>query len=61
VYIIGRLVRLGSRDQQSRRRYQFRNQHGFDDRADAAFDRLWTEDALTFDELRRISDDAREG
>jgi hypothetical protein len=60
VYVIGRLVRLGGRDQQSRRRYQFRNQHGFDDRADAAFDRLWAEDALTFAQIESISDSARQ-
>jgi hypothetical protein len=59
VYSIGRLVRLGGRNQRQRRLYQFRNQHGFDDRADAAFTRLWTSDSLTFAEICDISDAAR--
>jgi hypothetical protein len=60
VYSIGRLVRLGGRNQRQRRLYQFRNQHGFDDRADSAFGRLWTADSLTYAEIREISDDARQ-
>ena len=59
VYVIGRLVRLGTRNQVQRRRYQFRNQHGFDDDADAAFDQLWNAESLTFAEIRRISTAAR--
>lgn len=59
-YLFGRLVRLGTRNQEQRRRYQFRNQHGFHDGADAAFDRLWNAESLTFDEIRRISTEARE-
>jgi len=50
-YIVGRLVRAGGRDQQQRRRYAFRVRHGFDDRADASFDRLWSSDGLTFADL----------
>jgi hypothetical protein len=60
VYSIGRLVRLGGRNQRQRRLYQFRNQHGFDDRADAAFARLWTADSLTYSEICEISDSARQ-
>jgi hypothetical protein len=54
-YCIGRLERLGVAVNQQRWRYNFRNRHGFTDHADAAFDRLWTGDALTWDELRAIS------
>jgi hypothetical protein len=60
VYSIGRLVRLGGRNQRQRRLYQFRNQHGFDDRADAAFARLWTAGSLTYPEICEISDSARQ-
>jgi hypothetical protein len=60
VYSIGRLVRLGGRNQRQRRLYQFRNQHGFDDRADAAFTQLWTAESLTFPEICEISDSARQ-
>jgi hypothetical protein len=59
VYCVGRLGRLGHRVQRQRRLYQFRNRHGFSDVADAAFDRLWTADAVTWTELTAISDDAR--
>jgi len=54
-YCVGRLERLGISVNQQRWRYNFRNRHGFTDHADAAFDRLWTGDALTWDELRAIS------
>lgn len=50
-YIVGRLVRAGGRDQQQRRRYAYRVRHGFDDGADARFDRLWVSDGLTFADL----------
>jgi hypothetical protein len=60
VYSVGRLVRLGGRNQRQRRLYQFRNQHGFDDRADAAFARLWTAEGLTYVEICEISDSARQ-
>lgn len=59
VYCVGRLGRLGHRVQRQRRLYQFRNRHGFTDVADAAFDRLWTSDGLSWTELTTISDDAR--
>lgn len=59
VYCVGRLSRLGYRTQPSRRRYQFRNRHGFTDAADAVFDRLWAADGLTWDELTAASDGAR--
>lgn len=50
-YCAGRLSRLGLRVSQQQWRYDFRNRHGFTDAADAAFDRVWSADALTWAEL----------
>ena len=60
IYCAGRLDQLGYRhfDQRQRRLYHFRNRHGFTDRADAVFDRLWTGDGFTFADLRALSDEA---
>jgi hypothetical protein len=57
-YCVGRLDRLGVRTNQQRWRYNFRNRHGFTDRADEAFDRLWSAEGLTWAELASISSDA---
>ena len=59
-YRAGRLDQLGYRyyDQRQRRLYHFRNRHGFTDRADAVFERLWTGDGFTFADLRDLSDEA---
>ncbi|MEY2415151.1 MAG: hypothetical protein QOH53_485 [Ilumatobacteraceae bacterium] len=54
-YSVGRLERLGIEVNQQRWRYNFRNRHGFTDEADEAFNRLWTGDGLTWDELEAIS------
>ena len=54
-YCVGRLERIGVRANQQRWRYNFRNRHGFHDGADAAFDRLWASDGLTWGELDEIS------
>ncbi len=59
VYCVGRLGRLGHRVQRQRRLYQFRNRHGFTDVADAAFDRLWTGESLTWADIDEISAGAR--
>jgi hypothetical protein len=60
VYCVGRLVRLGFKhyDNRQRRLYHFRNRHGFTDAADEAFDRLWTADNLTWDDIVAASDQA---
>jgi len=58
VYCVGRLARQGYRPQRQRRVYAFRNRHGFSDAADAAFDRLWREDGLTWSDIVGISDHA---
>lgn len=62
VHAAGRLAAAGLVDpslQEERRRYHFRNRHGFTDVADRAFDRLWSAAPLTFAEIRRLSDEAR--
>ena len=45
-YCVGRLDRLGYDVREPRRRYIFRTRHGFNDVADAVFDRLWTANDL---------------
>jgi hypothetical protein len=51
-YAVGRLARLGYPAQRQRRLYHFRNRHGFSDVADAAFERLWTGDGLTWADIQ---------
>jgi hypothetical protein len=51
---VGRLARLGYPAQRQRRLYHFRNRHGFSDVADAAFDRLWTGDGLTWADIQAV-------
>jgi hypothetical protein len=57
-YCVGRLGRLGHKVQRQRRLYHFRNRHGFTDAADAAFDKLWTSDGLTWADIDSISESA---
>ena len=57
-YSVGRIGRLGYHVHQPRWRYNFRNRHGFSDATDAAFDRIWGADRLTWAELVSISDGA---
>src|SRR5262249_29661720 len=59
-YAIGRLVRLGYQHYNNRQRrlYHFRNRHGFTDAADDSFERLWTADGLTWDQVCALSDSA---
>lgn len=57
-YCAGRLSRLGLRINKQRWLYNFRNRHGFTDAADAAFEKLWTSDALSWSELELISSGA---
>jgi hypothetical protein len=49
-----RAGRLGLPTRRTRMVYDFRLQHGFTDAADAAFDRLWNAETLTWDGLREI-------
>ncbi len=53
-HAMGRVERLGHPAQRQRRLYHFRNRHGFTDAADAAFDRLWSADRLSWPELVEI-------
>ena len=55
VYAAGRLARTGRQAQRQRWIYHFRNRHGFSDEADAAFDRLWSADDLTWADVRSLS------
>ena len=58
--IEGRLHRAGVLTGRPQRRiYHFRVRHGFSDAVDAAFDRLWSSDDLTWADIQRISDEAR--
>jgi len=50
----GRAGRLGLPTRVDRMRYDFRLQQGFSDAADAAFDRLWDAETVTWDGLREI-------
>jgi hypothetical protein len=54
-YCVGRLARMGVPVNQQRWKYNFRNRHGFTDVADAAFERVWAADGLTWGELESIS------
>lgn len=58
-YAAGRLARLGYAPQRQRRVYTFELRHGFTDVALAAFEQLWTADALTWSEIVAISDETR--
>jgi hypothetical protein len=53
-YTLGRMQRLGVRVRRQAAIYEFRLQHGFTDVADAAFDRLWGSDHMTWDGIREI-------
>ena len=52
----GRCARQGWEVSKPRRHYHFRARHGFSDEADAAFERLWTADSLSWAELSSLSD-----
>ena len=53
-YCMGRLQRLGYQVAKPRRLYHFRNRHGFSDVADAAFERLWNADGLTWADIEAV-------
>ena len=50
-HCLGRLERLGYDVRPPRRRYHFRTRHGFNDFADAVFDRLWGAASLSWAEI----------
>lgn len=51
----GRCARLGFEVSKPRRHYHFRARHGFSDAADAAFEKIWNADSLTWSDLSSIS------
>ena len=51
----GRCATRGWQVSKPRRHYHFRARHGFSDAADAAFERIWNADSLTWDELNGLS------
>ena len=53
-YAVGRAFRLGVDVRQPRQLYDFRLQHGFTDVADAAFERCWKAEHVTWDGIREI-------
>jgi hypothetical protein len=53
-YAWGRLARLGYPIHHQKRLYDFRMQHGFTDAADAAFDRLWNAESMTWAGVQEI-------
>lgn len=58
-YIEGRLSRLGVIEGRPQRRiYHFRVRHGFSDRTDAVFNRLWNGDGLTWQAIVEASREA---
>jgi hypothetical protein len=54
VYAAGRVARIGIDAQKDRRRYAFRNRHGFSDAVDAEFDRLWSAEGLSWADLAAV-------
>ncbi len=54
VWTHGRVARLGIPIRPKKLRYDFRLQHGFTDAADAAFDRLWEAETLTWAGLLEV-------
>jgi hypothetical protein len=53
-YAVGRAQRLGVDVRRPRQLYDFRLQHGFTDAADAAFERCWEADHMTWEGIREI-------
>lgn len=53
-YTWGRVARLGHNVHHQKRLYDFRMQHGFNDAADAAFDRLWAAESMTWEGIKEI-------
>jgi hypothetical protein len=54
-YAVGRAGRLGLDVRHPRQLYDFRLQHGFTDVADAAFDRCWHAERITWQGVREIA------
>jgi hypothetical protein len=53
-YASGRALRLGLRVRRPRELYDFRLQHGFTDVADAAFERCWSSEHISWEAIREM-------
>ncbi len=53
-YAIGRCERLGLPARRQKQLYDFRLQHGFNDVADAAFDRCWSAERMSWAGIREV-------
>jgi hypothetical protein len=53
-FAVGRAERAGLPVQKARRQYHFRNRHGFSDVADAAFERLWNAESVTWADIEAV-------
>lgn len=58
VNLHGRVSSLGVRLHKPRYIYNFRNRHGFTDRADEVFEQLWTAGETTWTRITELSDSA---
>jgi hypothetical protein len=58
-YCLGRTERAGYHPAKPRRVYHFRNRHGFTDVADAAFERLWSGEGLTWADIQAVCDETQ--
>lgn len=54
VHAVGRASRAGIDVSKARRLYHFRNRHGFNDVADAAFETLWSADQMSWAEIEAL-------
>lgn len=57
VYCLGRVAAAGYDVAKPRWHYHFRMRHGFTDVSDAAFERVWTSDGLTWADLDAICEE----
>ena len=56
-YAVGRCERAGYAPSKARRLYHFRNRHGFNDTADAVFERLWSAQELRWADINAACDE----
>ncbi|MEM9134335.1 MAG: hypothetical protein AAF962_23345 [Actinomycetota bacterium] len=59
VNLHGRVAGRGLRQHQPRYRYNFRNRHGFSDRADEVFEQLWSAGEIPWSRIVELSDSAQ--
>lgn len=57
-YVMGRISRLGIKVVTQAWLYNFRNRHGFHDRSDRIFDRIWSAETLDWSTLDSLSQQA---